>query len=149
MKEKISNFWYYNKIYVIIGLCILGYVLWCFRPAARAEETYDYCIGIITPKYYDDSEIEALREALSATHGKTNVLCYHVALGALNQDEIEIAKLDIDLSYKTSSVFLVDDPDTLREVTVVEFTDPVPVSEIDELKGLGFDELSFVSRLDY
>lgn len=149
MKEKIENFWYYNKTYVFIGAAILAALLWFYRPSANVEEEYDYCVGIITPKYYDDSEIDALKERLSATHGKTNVLCYHVQLGAYNQDEIEISRLDIDLSYKTSSDFLVDDPDTLREVTVVEFSDPVPVSEIDELKGLGFDDLSFVSRLDY
>ena len=106
-------------------------------------------MGIICTKYYDDSELEALTKALAAGHGSTNVLCYHVQLGAHGQDEIEISKLDIDLSFKTSSVFLVDDPEALVESTVVEFTEPIPVSEIDEIKGLGFDDRFFGSRLDY
>ena len=148
-RDWLVNFWYYNKVYVLIGAAVLALVLWDLRPSANRDEHYDLCVGIVTPAYYDDSRLDALAEALTVTHGKTNILCYHVALGAHDQDSIEISKLDIDLNFKTSSVFLVDDPETFLEVCNVSFSAPVPVAEIGELQGLGFDELSLVSRLDY
>lgn len=149
LRDWLTNFWYYNKTYVLIGVAVLAALVWLGRPSANEVEQYDFCVGIITPKYYNDEQIDALKAALSVTHGKTNVLCYHVELGALNQDSIEISKLDIDLNCRTSSVFLAADPETFIEVTNAPFSTPVPVSEIDELRGLGFDDLSLVSRLDY
>lgn len=149
MKEKIENFWFYNKTYVMLGIVVLAALLWIFRPNGNEEEAYDFCVGIIAPRYYDDSQIETLKEALSSIYGKTNVLCYHVALGEYNQDSIEIARLDIDLNTKISGAFLAADPKTFIEVTNADFSTPRAVLEIDELKGLGFDDLSLVSRLDY
>ena len=148
-RDWLVNFWYYNKVYVLIGAAVLALLLWDFRPSANEKEQYDFCVGIVTPKYYDDDQLDALKAVLSASHGKTNVLCYHVALGAHGQDNIEISKLDIDLNFKTSSDFLVDDPETFLEVCNVSFSAPVPVAEIGELQGLGFDDLSLVTRLDY
>ena len=148
-REWFANFWYYNKVYVFIGAAVLAVLVWQYRPSANVEEHFDFCVGIVTPQYYDDDQIDALKEAFAVSHGKTNVLCYHVALGALNQDSIEISKLDLDLSLKTSGIFLVDDPDTFLAVSNVSLSEPVPVSEVGELAGLGFDGLTLVSRLDY
>ncbi len=149
VKDKLINFWYYNKIYVFIGISVLAAVLWFVRPSASREETFDYCVGIVSPEYYEENQLDALKSAFEASHGKTNVLCYHVEIGAHNQDSIEISKLDIDLNMGTSKTFLVSDPKTFLEVVNVRFSEPVPVADIQELKGLGFDELSLVSRLDY
>ena len=149
MKDKLINFWYYNKTYVFIGIAVLAAALWFLRPAARQEESFDFCVGIVSPEYYDEDQLEALKTAFSASHGKTNVLCYHVAIGAYNQDSIEISRLDIDLNFGTSSTFLVSNPETFLEVVNASFSEPVSVADIPELKGLGFDDLSLISRLDY
>lgn len=149
MKKKLENFWYYYKYYVLIALGVIAVLVWVYLPSNRAEEKFDYCIGIVSPVYYDDEQIDALKEALSATYGKTDVRCYHVQLGASGQDEIEISSLDMDLIAGTSKAFLVADAETFKEVVNAELSEAVPVSEIESLKGLGFDELSLISRLDY
>lgn len=148
MKKKLENFWYYHKWHVLIAVIAAVILVFSFQPKDASDGAYN--IAIVSPEYYTDEQLAALKNALSAEYATVNINVYHIELCAENQDEIEIGRLDTDLISKKSVAFLLADVDAFKEVTNgIGLTEAVRVKDIDSIKGLGFDDLYFVRRLDW
>ena len=150
MKKLISfirNYWYYYKVYIIVGVLVLAIVIYSFANKT-AEEKFDRCAAVISSAYYTEAQTAALQQALTNEFGSFGVRVYRITLGALNQDDATIAKLDLDLGRKLSDTLLIEDIEAFYEVTAhsVGLSEPVRVSDIPYLAGLGFDELWFAVR---
>ena len=150
MKKLISyikNYWYYYKAYIITGVLALAVVIYSFAGSGSGEEYARYA-AVISPDYYSEEQLAALQAALTEQYGSFGVRVYQVALGELNQDEAVLSKLDLDLGKGLSDTLLLADPEAFAAAidANIKISDPVPVSEISFLKGLGFDSLYYVTR---
>ncbi len=155
MKKKLQNFWYYNKIYIIIALAVLAAVLW-FRLQDRQTTPADYHAAIVSPRGCTDEQLAKLRSALEQAGEDQNgdgivsvtVRVYRFALGEDGQERTEIAKLDADLVGKQSGIFFIEDPERFEEATngIGKAADAVPVKNIPLLSDCGIDDLSLLVR---
>ena len=156
MKKRLENFWYYNKVYVIIVLSILAVGLWFFLQ--RGPDAGDYGIAVVSPRGLSGEQLEKIRTVLERAgqdqNGdgsvKADIRVFRFAIGADNQDRIEISKLDADLVGKESGIFFTDDPEGFEQVTngIGKAADAVPVSDIPALSGCGIDDLYLLIRSD-
>ena len=148
MKKKISNFWFYHKWHILIALAIIALILFSIQPRGNSNED-SFNIGIVSPVYYSDEELLSLEEAFSSRYGDVVVNSYHIDLGAYGQDSTEISRLDVDLRTNKSFVFLLADLDAFNESTnYLPLKNISRVSDIEYLRGLGFDDLYYAER-DY
>lgn len=146
MKSKIENFWYYHKTIIIIVAIILA--AFAFVTLTNKTPDYDYQFGIISPDYYSDESVNALTKALEPKYGNVKINVYTVELGAEGQDPATIGAIDADLVGKVSTSFLLKNVASFKDATNnLKTTDPVSVSDINELQGLGFDDLYLVTRI--
>lgn len=156
MKKRLENFWYYNKVYVIIGLALLVVGLWFFLQRQPAES--DYGIAIVSPQWLSEEQLGKIKTVLEQAgkdqNGdgtvKVDLRAFRFAIGEDNQDRIEISKLDADLVGKASGIFFTDDPESFEQVTngIGKAADAVPVSSISALSGCGIDDLYLLPRAD-
>lgn len=145
--EYIKNYWYYYKVYVITGVLVIAVVLYSFLHAG-GEEKFDRNFAVISSQQYSEAQTEGLRQALNAAFGSAGLRVYQIELGALNQEEATLAKLDLDLGQKRSDTLLIEDMDAFRAAVAdsVKISEPVRVGDIPGLAGLGFDTLWLVTR---
>ena len=148
MKQKLENIWYYYKTIIIIAVVVLAAVIYV-SVQNRSIEKADCDVAIVSPAYYRDEDLAALKGALAQRYGSVSLHHYRIELGAENQDYLQFCSLDADLVGKMSSVFLLYDMDAFRAATSdIPLSDPVPVSDFDDLRGLGFDDLLLTTRTD-
>lgn len=62
-KQKISNFWYYNKWKVLLGV-FFAWLLISFLVDMITKVDYDYSVAIVSETVFFDSELAALQEQL-------------------------------------------------------------------------------------
>ena len=146
MKEKLANFWYYHKWHTVIALAAAAILVFAVWPRSDGRENA-LNIAIVSPVYYSDESLAALEQAFAGRYGDAVVNDYHIELGAYGQDSVEISLLDKDLITGKSTVFLLADPDAFAEATNgLPLKNISKVSDIDYLKGLGFDDLYYAER---
>lgn len=144
--KYIKNYWYYYKVYVITGVLVLALVIYSFATGGGGE-TFDSYAAVISSKAYPTEQVEALQKAFTQQYGSFGVRVYQIELGALNQDDVVLAQLDLDLARRLSDTLLLEDPAAFDEATNgLPVSEPVPVSSVPFLAGLGFDELYLVTR---
>lgn len=142
----IKNYWYYYKAYVITGVLVIALVIYSFVNGGEGE-TFSRYAAVISSSYYTEEQAEALQKALTEQYGSFGVRVYQIELGALNQDDATLAKLDLDLARRLSDTLLLEDPAAFDAATGgLPVSEPVPVSSVPYLTGLGFDELYLVTR---
>ena len=150
MKKLISaikNYWYYYKAYVITGVLVLAVVIYSFANSGEGEK-FDRYAAVISSQAYTEEQVLALQKALTDELGSFGVRVYRISLGALNQDDAVLAKLDLDLGRRLSDTLLLEDVDAFYAATndLIGISAPVRVKDIPYLAGLGFDELWLVTR---
>lgn len=144
--KAIKNYWYYYKPYVITGVLVLAVVIYSFANSGEGEK-FDRYAALISSAPYREEEVKALQDAFAAQFGSFGVRVYTIELGALNQDQAVLAKLDLDLGQRLSDTLLLEDVEAFREATNgLPVSEPVPVSSVPYLSGLGFDDLYLVTR---
>lgn len=148
MKKKLENIWYYYKTIIVLALIILAAVIFVLLQNAGKTAPAEQ-VAIVSADAYPDDSIKALEKAFSDLYGhEVKVRLYQVELGADNQDSAVIGALDADLVANISSTFLLENVASFQEATNhLPITEPVPVSETDGIKDLGFNELYLVRRL--
>lgn len=148
IKKKIENIWFYYKIPIIIGICVIGLIINVVISKMN-EVKYDHSVAIISAENYPSEEnVEKLRNIFEEKYnGTVDVVIYNIALGELNQDEVLIAKLDLDLGHKISEFLFIEDMDTFKKTTAdIEFSEVALVKDIPELQGLGLDNFYYCIR---
>lgn len=145
--KKLSHFWYYYKIRLLVAVSAATLLVFCLVTAGEKAPASRQA-AVISSAPYSDEMLAALSEALSASYGEpVGAVWYRVTLGAYSQDEAVLGRLDLDLSHSISSILLLEDPAAFDAATDhLPVSSPVPVSSIDGLSGLGFDELFLVTR---
>lgn len=137
--ESLRNFWYYNKIYIIVGILSLSLIVYSFVSSAKVDDGCNRYCAVISPEPFSEEQLAELKTALDDWTGdRFGVRYYRIALGELNQDDAILAKLDIDLSHKLSTYIFVEDP-----ALFAESTDDLSVSEqgrADALEGFSCPE---------
>lgn len=147
IREKLEHFWYYYKTPALIALVVLLVVIESLITTPKTEK-YDASVAVISPSGYSEESVAKLRDALEAElGGKVEVKLFMLDLGALNQDETDLALLDIDLRNRISKILLLDDVEKFEQATDnLSISEAVRVKDVEYLSGLGFDELWMVSR---
>ena len=149
MKEKLDNIWYYYKTVIIIAAAVLLIGAYLGIQNSRIEKA-DCDVGIVSPAYYSDESLAALKEALKPEYGIVKIHTFRIALGEENQDPTQFMALDADLVGEVCRVFLLADVEAFEKATNgLAISEPVQVANIDSLSGLGFDELWLIQRADY
>lgn len=148
MKKKLENIWYYYKTVIILAVVIFAAVLFVLLQNV-GKTTPSEQVAVISTDYYSDESVKSLEEAFSALYGHpVAVKLYSVELGADSQDGSVIGALDADLVGNVSSTFLLQNVASFREATNnLPITEPEPVSEIDGIRDLGYNNLYLVRRL--
>lgn len=145
-KEKLENIWYYYKVPILVVLLVIAVGIYVFI-TSRVQENYNHHVAVISSAYYSDEQLNTLKTAFEGRYGSIGIEAYRIALGELNQDDIQISKLDADLRTHRSDILLLQNVRTFEESTNnLAISEPVPVSDIEYLKGLGFDDLYLVTR---
>lgn len=122
-KEKLQNFWFYNKKHLLVALAVV-LVLGYFGLQKRNTTEPDYHIGLVRQIPCTDEELAALEEdfvrAGTDINGDGQVIVkihtYYLDL-ADAADAQTVQALDADLIGKVSGIFLLEDVKTFRSVT--------------------------------
>ena len=127
--SKLKNWWWYNKLYLLIGIAAVAVLIYCFVPSKTAENP-DYYVAVVTELPLREEQYSAVSERLAALGEDVNgdgevsvhVKAYGVDLenpspiGA-NENFQLVAALDADLVGKVSGLFILDDPELFQQVT--------------------------------
>lgn len=126
---KLKNWWWYNKLYVLIGIAAAGVLVYCFVPSKKAENP-DYHVAVVTKQALREEEYSAIAEYLSALGEDVNrdgevsvhIKAYGVDLenprpSGANENFQLVAGLDADLVGKVSGLFILDEPEVFQRVT--------------------------------
>lgn len=126
---KLKNWWWYNKLFVLIGAAAIAVLIYCFMPS-KNQENPDYHVAVVTKLPLREEEMTALEERLEAhgrdVNGDGEVLVklhsYAVDLAdkspnAGSSNYQTVAALDADLVGKVSGLFILEDPETFRQVS--------------------------------
>ena len=157
MKEKIVNFWYYNKTALLIAGVILAFGVYLLLQQSR-EVQPDYHIAVVSPLTYPDETLASLQAAVEASGEDCNgdgavmarVHAFRIALGAENQDANQIGALDADLVGSVSGIFFLHDPKAFEETAngICIAQQAVPASGCRSLSSVGLDDLMLSVRRD-
>ena len=163
MKEKIVNFWYYNKTALLIAGVILAFGVYLLLQQSR-EVQPDYHIAVVSPLTYPDETLASLQAAVEASGEYCNgdgavmarVHAFRIALGAENQDANQIGALDADLVGSVSGIFFLHDPKAFDTKPYIRKTvngiciaqQAVPASGCRSLSSVGLDDLMLSVRRD-
>jgi len=126
---KLKNWWWYNKLYVLIAVAAVAVLIYCFVPSKKAENP-DYHVAVVTKLPLPEEEYSAIADYLSALGEDVNedgevsvhVKAYGVDLenptptGANDNFQL-VAGLDADLVGKVSGLFILDEPEVFQRVT--------------------------------
>ena len=127
--SKLKNWWWYNKLYLLIGIAAVAVLIYCFVPSKTAENP-DYYVAVVTELPLREEQYSAVSERLAALGEDVNgdgevsvhVKAYGVDLenpspiGA-NENFQLVAALDADLVGKVSGLFILDEPEVFQRVT--------------------------------
>lgn len=127
--SKLKNWWWYNKLHVLIALAAVGVLVYCFVPS-KNEINPDYNVAVVTKLPLREEEYSAVVDRLTALGEDVNgdgevsvhVKAYGVDLenptptGA-NENYQLVAALDADLVGKVSGLFILDAPELFQRVT--------------------------------
>lgn len=151
--KKIQNFWYYNKVYVLLGVAILSFAGWRIYLKVSTPEP-DYHIALVCSEGISDSDRVKIENTIGANGTDLNgdgkicvkVHLYQIDVGSETPNVEAVGGLDADLYGKLSGLFLVSDIDAFR-AQIKELKDPVvPLSKTPALKGVGYTELFLAVR---
>ena len=147
IKEKLDHFWYYYKTPALIAAVVILIVIETLITTPKTEK-YDLSVAVVSPSGYSEESVGKLRDALETELRRSvEVRLFRLDLGELNQDETDLALLDIDLRNRISEILLLDDVEKFEQATDnLSIYEPVRVGDVEYLSGLGFDELWMVSR---
>ena len=155
MKETFENFWYHYKVPFLIAAAVL--VTGCYLLFQHsAVPAADYEVAVVSPAYFSDEQLTALRTTLAAAGTDVNgdgevivtVHRYRLEIGADGQDSVEIASLDADLVGNRSGLFLLADPPAFEEATngICKASEAVLCADIEAFSGEDWNSLSAVVR---
>jgi len=126
---KLKNWWWYNKLYVLIALAAVAVLVYCFVPSKKAENP-DYHVAVVTKQALREEEYSAIADYLSALGEDVNrdgevsvhIKAYGVDLenprpSGANENFQLVAGLDADLVGKVSGLFILDEPELFQRVT--------------------------------
>lgn len=126
---KVKNWWWYNKIYVLLAVLILAAGVYLAGQSA-GKTGPDYHIGLVTVSSRSDEELRGIQDAFAALgcdqNGDGQVLVqlhtYTVDLADTSENAGYnnygiIAALDADLVGKVSGVFLLENPEAFQKTT--------------------------------
>lgn len=123
-KQKISNFWYYNKWKVLLG-AFFAWLLISFLIDMITKVDYDYSVAIVSETVFFDSELAALQEQLEE-HAKdlngngevdVQVMAYSLPQGeTVDPQTVASGKTQLlaDMQEGYSMIFLYSD--TIYEI---------------------------------
>lgn len=129
-KEKLLNFWDYNKKYILFGISVMAVVLYLALQAGTAPKP-DYTVAWVSPVELDGETEKAVTNALAAFgrdlngDGEVSVALHRITLdlgliidrGGTIQGEQEPANLmslEADLNIFQSGLFVTEDPRALQ-----------------------------------
>ena len=126
---KLKNWWWYNKLYVLIGIAAVSVLVYCFVPSKKAENP-DYHVAVVTRQALREEDYSAIADRLSALgddlNGDGEVYVHLKAYGVdlenpspigANENFQLVAALDADLVGKVSGLFILDEPEVFQRVT--------------------------------
>ena len=127
--SKVRNWWWYNKLYVLIGLAAVAVLVYSFSPAQNVKKA-DYQVAVLTALPLPEEEYRAIEDYLSALGEDLNgdgevsihLKSYGVDLenpvpSGANESFQLVAGLDADLVGKVSGLFILDEPEVFQRVT--------------------------------
>ena len=147
-KKKISNIWYYYKIPIIIGVCVLSLVVGVIIDK-KSEVKSDHSIAIISKSNYpSQEETNKLKNTFEdRIGGSFEVVIYNVALGEIGEDDVIISKLSLDIANTISEYYFIEDLDAFENATNnLKFKEIEKVENIDWLQDLGLDNFYYCIR---
>lgn len=149
LKKKISHIWYYYKIPIIVGICVVALTVSTIVNK-RNTPKYDHGIAIVSKfNYPSEDNIKKILEAYQNKFGGSfNITIYNVELTMQGEDDVIISKLGLDLANKISDFYLVENYDTFKKAisSDIEFSDIALVKDIDWLNNLGIDNFYYLVR---
>lgn len=125
-QERLKNWWYYNKVYVLLAVLLAAVALYLYVDSADNVEA-DYQVGLVTSVQREEEELTRLEQRL-APYGKDrngdgqvviSITPYYAELGAEDggANYMVIAALDADLVGCESGLFLLEDPEAFQKAT--------------------------------
>ena len=125
LAERLKNWWWYNKIFVLLAVLVGGVLLYLFLSDAGRVEA-DYHVGMVTTVYREEDDLLRLESRLAAYGEDRNgdgqiqvdITPYYAQLGSESTEGyLAVATLDADLVGCRSGLFLLEDPETFQRVT--------------------------------
>lgn len=126
---KLKNFWYYYKVPAVIGLFVLGVVIW-LNVQDNASPEPDYHIALISTAPRSEEALDALIQGFADAgedrngDGEISVQLHTYAVDLADRSDNAgynnyelIAALDADLIGKVSGLFLMEDPEALQSAS--------------------------------
>ena len=157
-KPDFKTWWWYNKVWVLLGAAALAIALYSFLPNLLAPKP-DYCLALVSVTGLPDERIEALRARVETLaddrNGDGRVLVdaalYRADLsgeaeGSLNYTEA--SRFDADLIGRVSALLFFDEPEGFRRNVAAPCTEPLPCSSLASLADLLPEGWYFSVRTD-
>ena len=145
-KPDLKTWWWYNKVYVLLGVLAAAVALYSFLPNLLAPKP-DCGIALVSVPGLPEERIEALRarvETLAEDRNGAGRVLVEAALyradlsgqaeGSLNYTEA--SRLDADLIGRVSALLFFDEPEGFRRNVAAPCTEPLPCSSLPALEGL-------------
>ena len=145
-KVDLKTWWWYNKVYVLLGAAAIAVALYSFLPNLLAPKP-DCGIALVSVTGLPEERIEALRarvETLAEDRNGDGLVLVEAALyradlsgqteGSLNYSEA--SRFDADLIGKVSALLFFDEPEGFRLNVAAPCTEPLPCSDLPALYGL-------------
>lgn len=174
IKKRLTAFWYYNKVYVCIGI-VIALIGIDMLVTSRQIIKPDFSAALISLDSYSAEELDALENAIAArapdVNGdgriKVELRYYPVNVSGeedLSYDYIAVSKLEADLAGRVSGLFLVSDPEgfqqnshmfayldgSMPDEDAVDLENMVlSIRQVSALDGAGHDNLYLGIRLDH
>lgn len=124
-KDRLKNWWWYNKTYVLLGVLVIAALVYMFSDTGGAEP--DYEVGLVTSVPREEEELQRLESRLIPYAKDRNgdgeivvsITPYYAELGAEDNGSnyMMIAALDADLVGCESGLFLLEDPEIFQKTT--------------------------------
>lgn len=147
-KSRLSNFWYYYKIPIIIIIAVL-FVTADVIISNRNSIKYDNSIAIISKDNYpSEDEVKKIKDIFQEKYGGTfDIIIYNIDLTETGQDEVMVSKLSLDLGNKISKFLFIENMDKFNIATNnLQINVEGKGKNFDWLEGCGVDNLWYATR---
>lgn len=147
MKKNLENIWFYYKVPILIIVIVL-FIFIDYKISTRKVEKYDNSIAFISITYPSEEELNNIKNIFENKFESTfEIKVYNVELGADNQDQIILSKLDLDLVNSLSNYLLIEDINAFKKATNnLKLYNVALVKDLDWLKGHEIDNMTFATR---